>query len=235
MKFLIDCDIITYHAVYSSEGSTIAGLIDKLDSIMDSIICDLGIKEGYSINGYQGYLTGTGNFRHEISDIYKAQRPKEKPVTLKLARNYLVDNYNVSVVDGIEADDAIATEANRIGYENAIIVSIDKDFMQIPCTIYNYQKQTWKVVSEWEAKVNFYTQVLTGDTADNIKGLHGVGPKKAAKILEGCEDEIALYKACLSAYEGDSERILKGANLLWLRRHEGQVWLPPSLGATDQG
>lgn len=230
MKLLIDCDIITYHAVYSSEGSTISGLIDKLDSIMENI---LSAPEEPNCD-YQGYLTGTGNFRHEISDIYKAQRPKEKPVTLKLARNYLVDNYNVSVVDGIEADDAIATEANRIGYENAVIVSIDKDFMQIPCTIYNYQKQTWKVVSEWEAKVNFYTQVLTGDTADNIKGLHGIGPKKATKILEGCEDEVALYKACLDAYEGDSERILKGANLLWLRRHEGQVWLPPEIKATDQ-
>lgn len=233
MKLLLDADIITYHAVYSSEGSTIAGLIDKLDSIMGSIIYNLEHEEGL-IFDYQGYLTGTGNFRHEISDIYKAQRPKEKPITLKLARNYLVDNYNVSVVDGIEADDAIATEANRIGYENAIIVSIDKDFMQIPCTIYNYQKQTWKVVSEWEAKVNFYTQVLTGDTADNIKGLHGIGPKKAAKILEGCEDEVALYKACLDAYEGDSERILKGANLLWLRRHEGQVWLPPEARVIDQ-
>jgi len=230
MKLLIDCDIITYHAVYSSESSTIAGLVDKLDSIMESI---LSAPEEPNCD-YQGYLTGTGNFRHEISDIYKAQRPKEKPVILKLARHYLVDNYNVSVVDGIEADDAIATEANRIGYENAIIVSIDKDFMQIPCTIYNYQKQTWKVVSEWEAKVNFYTQVLTGDTADNIKGLHGIGPKKAAKILEGCEDEVALYKACLEAYEGDSERILKGANLLWLRRHEGQVWLPPDQKVIDQ-
>ena len=230
MKLLLDADIITYHAVYSSEGSTIAGLIDKLDSIMESI---LSAPEEPNCD-YQGYLTGTGNFRHEISDIYKAQRPKEKPVTLKLARNYLVDNYNVSVVDGIEADDAIATEANRIGYENAIIVSIEKDFMQIPCTIYNYQKQTWKVVSEWEAKVNFYTQVLTGDTADNIKGLHGIGPKKAIKIFEGCEDEVALYKACLDAYEGDSERILKGANLLWLRRHEGQVWQPPEARVIDQ-
>jgi 5'-3' exonuclease len=28
-------------------------------------------------------------------------------------------------------------------------------------------------------------QCLTGDTADNIKGLKGIGPKKAEKILEG--------------------------------------------------
>ena len=28
-------------------------------------------------------------------------------------------------------------------------------------------------------------QCLTGDTADNIKGIKGIGPKKAEKILQG--------------------------------------------------
>ena len=230
MKLLIDCDVVAYHAIYSHGGHTISGLIDKLDNIMEGI---LNAPEEPNCD-YQGYLTGTGNFRHEISDIYKAQRPKEKPVTLKLARNYLIDNYNVSVVDGIEADDAIATEANRIGYENAVIVSIDKDFMQVPCNHYNYQKQAWRKVNEWEAKVNFYAQILTGDPVDSIEGIYGIGPKKSAKILENCKDEADLYKACLDAYEGDSERIWKGANLLWLRRHEGQVWQPPEVRDTDQ-
>ncbi len=82
-------------------------------------------------------------------------------------------------------------------------------------------------VSEWDGLLFFYTQVLTGDNADNIKGLYGVGPKKAAKLLEGCETEQDLYVAVLQAYAGDEDRVIENARLLWLRRYEGQLWEPP--------
>jgi hypothetical protein len=45
--------------------------------------------------------------------------------------------------------------------------------------------------------------------------------------LQECEDELALYKACVDAYDGDEERVLENAQLLWLRRYEGQTWEPP--------
>ena len=73
----------------------------------------------------------------------------------------------------------------------------------------------------------FYTQLLTGDTADNIPGVQGIGPKKADKILEGLEDEYEMYEACLNAYQGDLEFLVENAQLLWLRREEGQMWQPP--------
>ena len=222
MKLLIDMDILSYHACYSAEGDTISGVVEKLNSIMNSI---LGATEVPC--EYQGYLTGTGNFRHELSDIYKAQRPKEKPIYHKFARQYLIDNWGAIVVDGQEADDAIAIEATKLGFDNVIIVSIDKDFKQLPCLIYNYQKGTWHKSDEWQASVNFYTQILVGDTSDNIKGVHGIGPVKAAKLFVDCKTEQDLYQTCLKAYEGDSESVLKSGRLLWLRREEGQMWEPP--------
>lgn len=234
MKLLIDMDIITYHACFSAEGDTISGVVEKLNSIMSSILDATEVP-----CEYQGYLTGTGNFRHELSDIYKAQRPKEKPIYHKFARQYLIDNWGAIVVDGQEADDAIAIEATRLGFDNVIIVSIDKDFKQLPCMIYNYQKQTWHQSDEWQASVNFYTQILVGDASDNIKGVRGIGPVTAAKLFVDCKTEQDLYQTCLKAYEGKSatslsiseakEEVLKSGRLLWLRREEGQMWEPPSL------
>lgn len=229
MKLLIDMDIITYHACFSAEGDTISGVVEKLNSIMESILDATEVP-----CEYQGYLTGKDNFRHELSDIYKAQRPKEKPIYHKFARQYLIDNWGAIVVDGQEADDAIAIEATRLGFDNVIIVSIDKDFKQLPCMIYNYQKQTWHQSDEWQASVNFYTQILVGDASDNIKGVRGIGPVTAAKLFVDCKTEQDLYQTCLKAYEGKSEEVLKSGRLLWLRREEGQMWEPPNLLDTDQ-
>ena len=233
MKLLIDADIIAYHSVFSKEGATVTGLLDKIDEIMESIFSAC-VPYGQP-TVYSTYLTGKNNFRYGLSPIYKAQRPSEKPVTLELARDYLVQEWQAKVTDGIEADDAIATEANALGFDNVIIVSIDKDFKQLPCLIYNYQKQTWLQVSEWGSKINFYTQVLVGDQADNIKGVDGIGPKKAAKALEECKTEQDLYQACLKLYKasvGDPmeavEKLDLAAQLLWLRREPNQKWQKPS-------
>ena len=222
MKLLVDFDIIAYHVVFSREGDTVSGVVSKIDEIMESILSATEVP-----CEYQGYLTGKGNFRHEISDVYKAQRPKDKPLLLKFARNYLTEEYNAITTEGQEADDAIAIEATKLGFENVIVVSIDKDFRQLPCLIYNYQKRTWYQSSPWEATLNFYTQVLTGDRADNIKGVDGIGPVKAAKLLADCKDEKDLYLTCLKAYEDKPEEVLKSARLLWLRREENQMWEPP--------
>ena len=54
-----------------------------------------------------------------------------------------------------------------------------------------------------------------------------MGPVKAAKILEGCSTEQELYDACVKAYDGDLDRVLENARLLWLRRYEGEMWMPP--------
>jgi 5'-3' exonuclease len=81
---------------------------------------------------------------------------------------------------------------------------------------------------------SFYKQILTGDAADNIIGLQGIGPVKAEKILAEAFDEEALYAACLEAYDGDEARVLENGRLLWLRRYEGQEWQPPKKEEHDK-
>jgi hypothetical protein len=50
---------------------------------------------------------------------------------------------------------------------------------------------------------------------------------KAAKIIGDTTDELELYNKVLEAYEGNAERVLENAQLLFLRRYEGQIWTPP--------
>jgi hypothetical protein len=74
---------------------------------------------------------------------------------------------------------------------------------------------------------NFYRQILTGDSADNIIGLRGIGNITADKMMKEAVSELDMYKICVDAYEGNVERVLENGILLWLRRYEGQTWTPP--------
>ena len=68
---------------------------------------------------------------------------------------------------------------------------------------------------------------LAGDKAENSRGWRGVGPVKGGKIRAGGDTEMKLWEACLEAYEGDKERVIENARLLWLRREVDQLWEPP--------
>jgi 5'-3' exonuclease len=66
-------------------------------------------------------------------------------------------------------------------------------------------------------------QCLQGDRSDNIKGIPGIGPKKAERILEGCVTEYDLFKAVRNAYGNDEEFLMNG-RVLWIRRNENEDW-----------
>ena len=59
--------------------------------------------------------------------------------------------------------------------------------------------------------------------ADNIKGIEGIGPKKAQALLENCHTEQAMFNAVREAY-GNDEEFIMNASVLWIMRHEGDVW-----------
>lgn len=222
---LIDADTIAYRAVFSKEGDTIGGVVDKIEEVFNFIFDSVSEKFGQDFV-YKAYLTGSTNFRKEVSEDYKANRSGPRPVLLGFAKDHILENYNSELSENEEADDAIAIAATKL-YPNAVIVSIDKDFRQVPCLLYNPNRDTWEEVEEFEGLKNFYTQLLVGDNVDNIKGVWKVGPAKAAKILDGATTELELWNRCLEAYEGDYDRALMNGRLLWLRRHKDQLWVPP--------
>jgi len=230
---LIDGDIFAYRAAFSCEDQDVEDALDKLDDLMQWAIYSCVLE--YDVEDYQVFLTGKGNFRHEIAVTheYKGNRKDvEKPQHLTAIRKHMINNWEAIVSKNEEADDLIGIAATE-GGEESIVVSIDKDMLQIPCRHYNPNKKKFTVVSEFDGLKFFYTQILTGDNADNIKGLYGVGPKKAEKILADCKTEAEMYEECLHQYGGEEDRVIENARLLWLRRKPEQLWEPPKC-VTDQ-
>lgn len=222
---LIDADSLCYAVGSSTSLLEEKIALSRLEKTMTELCMDLDCED------YKGFLTGKGNFRESIAVTvpYKGQRASiEKPVHLQALRDHLVNSWGFEVVDGIEADDAVGIAAYAVPEDESIMVHIDKDLNQFRGWHYNYRKKKKYYVSEFEGLTAFYTQILTGDRIDNIVGLKGIGPVKAKRILAECTNENELYEAVLKAYEGDQQRVLENAQLLWLQRSLNQTWTPPS-------
>ncbi len=226
-KVLLDGDIVAYRSAYSTEDMEPEDCEHKVDELIDDVM-------GFTLfefdhNMVEVFLTGPTNFRYELATIapYKGNRKDSvKPRHLSHARDYLIEEYGAVVSVDEEADDMIAKRATELG-RGTVIASVDKDFLQVPVTFFNMGRREFTEVSEFDAHYNFYTQVLTGDRADNIKGLANIGPKKAERALEGATTEEELYARVYDMYDGDTDALLENARLLWLRRKEDQLWLPP--------
>jgi 5'-3' exonuclease len=226
MIALLDSDIIAYRISFACKDDDLATALSTLDVYIADILL-LGVPE---VTDFKLFLTGKGNFRKEVAVTaeYKGNRKDiEKPHHLEAIRSFLIEHWGATVSIGQEADDDIAIAATTIGEEGCVIVSLDKDLDQISGHHYNFVKKTKYYVDKPTAVLNFYKQILTGDTADNIVGIKGIGPAKAAKLLADCTDEKELYQACVDAYEGDINRVHENAQLLYLLRKENEKWTKP--------
>jgi DNA polymerase-1 len=222
---IIDSDLICYRIGFVSEDVSEAICLGRVTALVNDIVF-----RDLQCDDYKAYITGSNNFRDSIAVTapYKGNRVGlKKPVHYEAIRKHL-QRLGAELVEGQEADDAVAIEATKTG---GWIVSIDKDLDQVAGWHYNFVKREEYYVTEEEGLRNFYTQVLTGDRIDSIPGLKGIGPVKAAKILDGCTTEQELYEACVKAYSDaglTQERMLEAGQLLWLRRIPNQTFQFPS-------
>ena len=230
-KVLIDGDIVAYRAAFATQDYSYKEAEDKVDELMDYIISDTIEFPFPSKDDFQTYLTGKTNFRFDIakSHPYKGNRKDvEKPKHLASARQHMMNKYDAIVSEDEEADDLISKAAAALDYK-CVVASIDKDMLQLPCWHFNFGRNEWTKVEPFEGLKFVYHQMLTGDRADNIIGLQGIGPKKADKLLQDCHTEEDLWTTVLKAYDGDTERLVENARLLWLRRYDNELWEPPKL------
>jgi DNA polymerase-1 len=176
------------------------GTIAIFDDLVDEMIWSAC---GWKEDDQTLFFTGKRNFRKEIFPSYKANRKGPKPEFLADVTKHAVDHWNTVVCQGYEADDGICMAAYERGLDNVVIVSADKDFRQIPCEIFSTYSLTTVHPTEEEADYNFWKQALTGDSVDNIKGIPGIGPKKAEAIL--VNDDVSWATAVIEAYEAYQE------------------------------
>lgn len=190
---------------------------------------------------FQLYLTGAGNFRYTIYPEYKGNRVQARPEHLIAVKQHLVNKWGACLAEGCEADDLISVDACQANKDEreVLIVHVDKDLDQIPGVHYNWEMsgsingKRWLKparryhISPQEGLKFFYRQLLTGDTADNIKGVKGIGPKKADKILEGLTEECDLLNAVRNYYSSDEELLMNG-QCLWLWKEMNGIWQLPN-------
>lgn len=158
---------------------------------------------------------GKPRIRMELLPQYKAQRP---PMDPSLAEQFpmvkeLLHVLNIPVVEleGWEGDDILGTLARRgeqVGY-NMLLVTGDRDMYQLSTDkvqIVSTKKGVSDVVVMTpESVVDLYGGItpqlvpdfygLKGDTSDNIPGVPGIGPKKAAALITqyGNLDEVLAH------------------------------------------
>jgi len=151
---------------------------------------------------YIALLTG-GSHRYSIYKEYKANRKgSEKPKHLKDLTNYCINNWKFIKIEGFEADDLVNVANNYFITQkiSTKIVHTDKDLNQIQGVHFNYKTNDSYEVRSDEAAYNLWTQVIVGDSTDNIKGLKGKGRVFADKLLLNLDDNESMRTAVLDAY-----------------------------------
>lgn len=155
--------------------------------------------------------------RRELDPNYKAQREKPDDEMLAQARWLLEriekDGYQVAKVKGYEADDVIATLAKSYWWcEDVRIIGADKDCaacvtehcrMFVPAVGQRPAEERGpaEILAKYgvEPKDMALFLALTGDGGDNIKGVPGIGPKKAAALIKECKSLTGIAEALATA------------------------------------
>ena len=190
------------------------------------------------------FLTGSGNFRDRIATIkpYKGNRDRDnRPYWYKEIREYLIKRWGAIMVEGYEADDKVAMLQYQADPDQTIICTIDKDLRMVPGHHYNYHHKWGEHISELDGFRFFCGQLLTGDATDNIPGLYKVGKdNKLMKALADCHTKEEMWSLVKEAYQRNvseypaqhggltwQESVLENGRLLWMMRHEDDLWVPP--------
>lgn len=224
MKPLLIIDLSSiFHAKYHAAG-------DGALNVTQSTIADI---ERCISSNYDRHIViacdSKRSFRKDISPEYKANRERDATLyeTLDACKAELRRRGFLLVeCEGFEADDVIATIADNADDRgvSVTIASADKDLLQLvrdaedeaaigprPSCV-QLSTSSWKTMDVAAVREKFKVDpwkmgaflALWGDGSDNIRGADGIGPVKAAELVNTYGDIDAIYKA-LSA---DASKVL---------------------------
>lgn len=234
----IDADMLAYQCGGNDETDVATSrriLKSKIDLFKDAA----------GAEGVLLHLTASGSTKGDRAVIaytkpYQGQRKGNRPKNWQYLRDYMADGVAGPVKQWYdrEADDGFGFISANCPLD--VIATRDKDMRMLPGLHLNWD--TYELVSvpadvfateacgklyghKW-----FWTQMLWGDSADNIPGLpkhpdfpRGVGEVAAAKLLAFADDDASAAQAVAQAYKAHwggewADRYVEQASLLWIRR-----------------
>lgn len=223
----IDADSLLYRACYGD--------------VTDKVICNRYKQrlDYIKVNTFSTdmfvAIKGFDNFREKLDPNYKAHRPvqtDEMRRKLNFAAQYALELGAIQS-NGWEADDQVRAWSYEADQTKTpwVISGIDKDLLQIPGTHFDYggtdkkplpEEKKWHWIKEQEGNYRFGCQLLTGDVVDNIKGVKGIGVKKAEKLLYG-KTKKEIMTIIMGLYEKEygqdwKAKLHTNTNLIYMRR-----------------
>lgn len=191
--------------------------INRLSNMGDGILQDI---EDTGVNApfVEYFLTACRRSvrKRKVKRYKKTRRPNK---WVNLVRKELLRMGFAQIDDEWEADDLIKDRAMELGEDQVVICTMDKDLKQIPGIHFDYYRPRAKETkynefghkipepcrglnfyTREEARVFFWTQMLTGDSTDDIKGVPGIGPKRAEKALRGLQTAEELRRKVHQIY-----------------------------------
>jgi 5'-3' exonuclease len=252
MKALLDGDIYAFRPASSAENDDVGIAIWRMEEMIDNTLAAVGADEfSIFLSGDNNFRY---EIYPEYKANRTAPKPRHlKALKQYLVEKYnaqVSDGCEADDLLGIEQCSALERrfweaplleEGKPARYvSDTIICSLDKDLRMIPGNHYSFEisgvsnnGNRWVrpeqriFVEPFDGLRTFYTQVLTGDTTDNIKGAAGIGKVKAERILAEATTESDLLSAVRGYFSCDEELEITG-QCLWIFRKPNDRWRIPT-------
>lgn len=192
---------------------------------------------------------GNSSFRRAIDPEYKMNRKElrdqqseqEKAEFEAFFREYETtlegmkeEGFPVFRFRGVEADDIaayITRHRKKFGIEEVWLISSDRDWdllvtEDVSRFSYVTRKETtldnWEEFYDFEPDMYLTFKCLTGDKGDNVPGIPGIGPKRAASILDTYGDVFDIHAMCplpgkykyIQALNDNADQLLTNVELM---------------------
>lgn len=201
MVALVDADFIKYLVVYDVERMYKRGLDPEVElpystivQLIEARVQKIFDQTASIAEEYLFLFSGRtrDNYRALIANVkpYKGTRKYAEKVKNEgryrgIVEEYIAQTYHYCKYDDLEADDLCVMGHNP----STFIYSNDKDLRSSPGLHYDIKNEKFFKVSKEEGFMTLMQQTLTGDSVDNIAGLHKCGKVGAAKYTKGLSGE----------------------------------------------
>ena len=182
---ICDADSILFATAFAMKDEPLSSAITKVDDFLTSIA------NSCSAESILVCLTEGKSWRrhHARTKEYKGNRKdRVLPPYLNDLRAHMKDKWKAFYVSHWEADDLIfmarTVYKQRYPDYKIFLATNDKDCRQYPGNFIDFKKMIFFTITPDEAQKSLWTQMIVGDSTDNIAGIQGIGKVGAEKILQ---------------------------------------------------